>query len=188
MKYCKILILLLLINICSVLLSHAQSFGPISQSKDIFSPSKVFVENIGQYGNTLPGFERMGSIKYGFEGFDMPVLFTEKGLIHLQRKVLPISEREVEKLKSKGIPEEEIEKRRKVTDKIITMEWLGANPQPEIITEEKTEDYHTYGLLKGKAFGYKKIIYKNLYSGIEQNTFYISAILHFNRTKISPRS
>ena len=141
--------------------------GKIKLSNGLTSSQKVFIENIGQYGELMAGYTGMGKIKYGFEGFGMPVLFTPKGLIHLQRKVEKISKKEEEELEKKNIPEEEIERKRKVTKKIITMEWLGANPQPEIIAEETMPDYHTYGLLKEKARGFKKIIYKDLYPGID---------------------
>jgi len=47
------------------------------------------------------------------------------------------------------------------------MEWVGANANVEIIKEEKAYDYHTYGLITEKAYGYKKITYKNLYKGID---------------------
>jgi gliding motility-associated-like protein len=109
----------------------------------------------------------MGTILYGYEGNDMPVLFTKKGLIHLQRKVENISKKEEERLEKEGLPEEEIERKKNVTDRVITMEWVGANTNVEIIKEEKTYDYHTYGLLTKKAYGYKKITYKNLYNGID---------------------
>jgi hypothetical protein len=54
-----------------------------------------------------------------------------------------------------------------VTGKVITMEWQNANPAAEIITENKTTAYHTYGQLMQKAFGYKKNTYKNIYPGID---------------------
>ena len=135
----------------------------------------AFIKNIGQYGDTMAGHAKMGSIKYGYEGFDMLVLFTPKGLMHLHRKIKRPSKREEEELERKGIPEEEIEKRVTITDKIISMEWEGANPDPEIIAEEEKSDYHTYGLLKDIAHGYKKITYKNLYPGID-------VIYHFTNT------
>lgn len=97
----------------------------------------------------------------------MPVLFTKNGLIYLQRKVENISKKEEESLEKEGLPEEEIERKKNVTDRTITMEWVGANNNVEIIKEEKTYDYHTYGLLIEKAYGYKKITYKNLYNGID---------------------
>lgn len=126
-----------------------------------------FIKNMGQYGPTLKGYEQLGHIEYGYEGLDMPVLLTNKGLIHLHREYKRISHAEEEKLEKQGIPEEEIERRLKITDRVITMQWLGANEQAEIIAVEKTTDYHTYGMLQEKAYGYKKIIYKNLYPGID---------------------
>jgi hypothetical protein len=126
-----------------------------------------FIENKGQYGKTMKGYEAMGAIQYGYEGLGMPVLFTPKGLIHLQRKVEPLSEREKEKLERAGAKEEDIERRTNITDRTITMEWLNANPNVQVITDEKTTAYHTYGMLPDKAYGYKKITYKNLYPGID---------------------
>ena len=150
---------------------YGQTISPsaksISSVKQALSSGNAFIENIGQYGNTMKGFENMGSIEMGYEGLSMPVLFTPKGLIHLQRKTTKISHAEEERLEKQGVPENEIEHKRNVTDRTVTMEWVGTNPNVEIIKEEKTSAYHTYGLLKEKAAGYKKIIYKNLYPGID---------------------
>jgi hypothetical protein len=139
----------------------------INGLKQVLSASTSFIENKGQYGKTMAGHENMGVLLYGYEGLDMPVLFTPKGLVHLQRKSEPLSEREKEKLVRQGKPEEEVERKKNITDRVITMEWMGANPNPIIITEDKTPDYHTYGQLEAKAYGYKKITYKNLYPGID---------------------
>lgn len=135
----------------------------IQSQKEILS----FTENKGQYGKTLDNFEQFGEIKFGFEALGMPILFTSKGLIHLQRKVEKISQKEEELLEKAGVKEEVIEHKKNIIDRTITMEWVGANANVEIIAEEKTSDYHTYGLLTEKAYGYKKIIYKNLYDGID---------------------
>lgn len=54
----------------------------------------------------------MGKIKYGFEGFGMPVLFTPKGLIHLQRKVENISKQEEEKLEKKVYPKKKLKEKK----------------------------------------------------------------------------
>ncbi len=126
-----------------------------------------FIKNVGQYGATMKGHEQLGNIEFGYEGLDMPILFTPKGLIHLHRKYERISHEEEEKLEKQGVPEEEIERRLIITDRVITMEWVGANPNVEIIPEEKSTDYHTYGLVRDKAYGYKKITYKNMYPGID---------------------
>ena len=150
----------------------AQSPGIISPEaindlKQSFESVNVFIENIGQYGTKLTGYENMGAIQYGFEGFNMPVLFTSKGLIHLQRKIEKITHLEKERLEKQGLPEEEIERRNKITDRVVTMEWAGANPDVEIAAENKTAFYYTYGMLSKKAFGYKKITYKNIYPGVD---------------------
>src|SRR4051794_34577762 len=55
-------------------------------NKDLFGIQFRFKENVGQYGDTISGYGYMGHVLYGYDGFDMPCLFTEKGLIHLQRK------------------------------------------------------------------------------------------------------
>jgi len=52
----------------------------------------------------------------------------QKEWIHLQRKIVGISHQEEERLESQGMPEEEIERKRVITDRVITMEWVGANP------------------------------------------------------------
>lgn len=138
-----------------------------SSTSSISGTALSFIKNIGQYGDKMKGYEQMGSIQYGYEGLGMPVLFTPKGLIHLHRKYEKISHAEEERLEKQGLPEEEIERKVTITDRVITMEWVGANPAVEIITAGKTSDYYTYGLLQDKAYGYKKLIYKNLYPGID---------------------
>jgi gliding motility-associated-like protein len=155
---------LVAILLCSGIFAQAQF---TANTKQTFNSAGSFIENIGQYGTTYKGQETMGNILYGFEGHDMPILFTKKGIIVLQRKVEKISKAEEEKLEKQGVPEEEIEHKKIVTDRAITMEWIGANSNVEIIQEEKTYDYHTYGLIREKAYGYKKITYKNLYNGID---------------------
>ena len=156
--------LLAAILLCSCIFVQAQF---TANTKQTFNAAGSFIENKGQYGSSYKGQETMGTILYGFEGNDMPILFTKKGLLFLQRKVDKISKAEEEKLEKLGVTEEEIEHKKIVTDRAITMQWLGANSNVEIIQEEKTYDYHTYGLIKEKAYGYKKITYKNLYNGID---------------------
>jgi gliding motility-associated-like protein len=126
-----------------------------------------FIENIGQYGNVLYGFESMGEIKFGYEGFQMPVLFTPKGLIFLQRKISPLTQSQEKEFDNQGILEGDIEKKRNITERFIIMEWSGADPNAEIIKEYKTTSYNTYGIIQNKAYGYRKITYRNIYPGID---------------------
>ena len=158
----KYLILIFFLFIC--VFTKAQF---ISNTKQTFNSANSFINNIGQYGATYKGQETMDSILFGYEGNNMPVLFTKKGAIFLHRKISGLSHDEKEKLEQKGVTEEEIEHNTKAIDKVITMEWLGANTDVAIIQEEKTYEYHTYGLLPNKAYGYKQITYKNLYDGID---------------------
>jgi gliding motility-associated-like protein len=161
-------LLLLLTVLCSTINVHAQNKPAFtSTTQNAFFTGDAFIENIGQYGTMYKGQENMGNIIFGFEGHSMPILFTKTGLIILQRKVEKISKREEEKLEKQGLSEEEIEHKKTVTDRAITLEWVGANTNVKIIQTEKTTAYHTYGLLTTKAFGYKKITYKNLYNGID---------------------
>jgi hypothetical protein len=137
-------------------------------SGDILSSTHSrFIENMGQYGQTVHGYEQMGGIRYGYEDLGMPVLITSKGLIFLQRKIEGLSHSEEERLEKQGVTEEEIEQRKKVTDRVITMEWTGSNAATEIIAEDRSSDYHIYGTMQAKAFGYKKITCKNIYPGVD---------------------
>jgi hypothetical protein len=142
---------------------------PVLQATQNFDPNSQahFIENKGQYGNTMKGYEHMGAIRFAYEGLGMPVLVTSHGLVHLQRKVQKISHAEEERLEKQGMPEEEIERKRVITERTITMEWLHANYNAQIITEDKTSAYHTYRMLQEKVYGYKKITVKELYPGID---------------------
>ncbi|MEO8146092.1 MAG: T9SS type A sorting domain-containing protein [Bacteroidia bacterium] len=145
-----------------------------NENSDIFGTDTHFVENIGEYGDTVNSFGRMGKIKYGYEGFLMPVLFTNKGLIYLQRKVKMPSEEEKEGMIKRGMTPEQIAAKNKITDRTITMEWLKANPNVEVIAEDVCESYNTYGMVPDKAQTFKKIVYKELYPGIDVEYYFTS--------------
>jgi hypothetical protein len=154
-------------NFCFAQTNSLNSVKSIHHLKQKNSTEYAFTENIGQYGKTMDGYLNMGLIKFGYEGLNMPVLFTSNGLIHLQRKVEKISEKEEKRLEKLGVPEDVIEKKKFVADRVITMEWVGINPDTKIIAEDVTTSYQTYGLIDQKAFGYKKLIYQDAYPGID---------------------
>src|SRR5450432_1838162 len=53
-----------------------KSFRNIQDTDDdLFGTRTRFIKNIGQYGDTIKTFSRMGKILFGYEGLDMPVLF-----------------------------------------------------------------------------------------------------------------
>jgi hypothetical protein len=135
--------------------------------KQLSPIQSVFIKNIGQYDHFSGIPAVMGKVEFGFEGLISPVLFTSSGIVFIQHKEEKISHAEEEELEEKGIPEEEIEHRKKTIDKTVFMQWIGANPSPVIISEDISTNYFTYGDLKTKAYGYKRIIYKELYPGID---------------------
>jgi len=142
------------------------------KSSGLLNSNKNYIKNIGQYGEILAGYARMGKILYGYEGMDMPVLFTTKGLIHLQRKMKKLSYEEMEKIEKKGF---EIKDKTAFVDRAITMEWVNANPDPVVIGEDMSNAYFTYGMLKEKARAYQKITYKELYPGIDLQYSFIQS-------------
>jgi len=155
--------------------------GKIKFSKysgtDLFNVESGFIENIGQYGDTMQSQKEMGRILYGYEGMGMPFLLTTKGIIKIQRKIEQNRDADSE-------PEEAL-RALKMTYKVITMQWLKANPNPEIIKEEKHFAYHTYGLISEKAFSYKKITYKELYPGIDVVYSFTNNVLGFEYSIIA---
>lgn len=132
-----------------------------------FGSQSEFIQNKGQYGDTLDGYGQLGAIRWAYEGMGMPFLLTDKGMIQLQRKVSKISHAEEERLEKQGIPEPEIERKRTVIDKVISMEWIGANPKAIFLPEEQNSFYHSYRMLSEKVWGYKKLRVRDLYPGID---------------------
>ena len=149
----------------------------ISKSKQagLFGERQAYIQNIGQYGDTLESYGRLGKILYSYEGIGMPVLFTPKGVIYLQRKSSPPTYRAKKKMERKGMDKGDIEKTSITIKRTISMEWINANPYPQIIAEDATEGCHVYGFLKDKAKGCKKIIYKELYPGIDVEYSFIES-------------
>jgi len=110
--------------------SASASAAFISKIAGNQSVQQVFIENIGQYGSYLQGREQMGAIRFGYEGLEMPVLFTPKGVIHLQRKLSKLSHEEEERLEKAGAKEEQIERERNAIDRTITWNgWVQTNMQ-----------------------------------------------------------
>jgi gliding motility-associated-like protein len=142
-------------------------FLPEDKDNQLYGTGSRFIENIGQYGTTLKEAADIGAIKYGFEGFGMPVLFTPRGMVLLQRKVRKLSEKEKEEAEKKGVFNKEVEEGFYYKDKRIILEWIGANPNAVISGEQATSNYYVYASVNAKARGFKKIVYHDLYPGID---------------------
>src|ERR1700754_1344661 len=102
---------------------HSWSAG----NHDPFGKKDVFIENKGQYGDLAALHPEMGKVRFAYEGLGMPVFFTSKGLVHLQRRP------------------------RHPDNRVITMQWLNANPSTVILEEDKVPAGYTYGLQIGRA-------------------------------------
>ncbi|HUS03711.1 MAG TPA: gliding motility-associated C-terminal domain-containing protein [Chitinophagaceae bacterium] len=133
---------------------------------DLFGKASSYIQNIGQYGDLIPGHPELGKILYGYEGLDMPVLFTTKGVVHLQRKMNKLTEEELEEMEEGNLGKNE-KKKLLYTERIITMEWRNSNSNAVVEVEEPLPAYHTYGMIAKKASAFKKITYKEMYPGID---------------------
>ena len=136
-----------------------------------YEPAKSFIENRSQFDgkNNLTS----DSILFGTEG-TAQFYFTKSGLtIRLDaREKKQEEEREEEKTESaKDYREREKEEHTFIyKSDLIQVEWLGANPDVEVYGEDVVPDYFCYTIGEkniNNVKAYKKIIYKNLYPGID---------------------
>lgn len=136
---------------------------------DLFAQQGRFIENIGQYGEYYEGHPEMGRILYAYEGFNVPVLFTEKGIIYMHRKIKgpTLSEIEKEERRRKKKKKEEELLEFKAYDKCVTVEWENNTGQITVEAEGLTPEYHTYGLSAAKARAFTKLTYRNVYKGVD---------------------
>ena len=100
------------VNCCFAQNATLNNVRAMPDLKQTDSRQHVFTENIGQYGKVMDSYPGMGAIKFGYEGLNMPILFTPQGLIHMQRKIEKLSEKEEKKLKQQGVAEDVIEKKK----------------------------------------------------------------------------
>ena len=137
--------------------AHKQTFA----KKDPFQ-SAVFLRN-----NEIFNDYRNEHILYYADHDHVNVYFTEKGLIYR------VSDKDHKKLKEQKKEKDKEEEGIPVNICTVTMDWVGANPNPIIIPNDQAEGYHTY--FKKTDAGYKTIVtngfrtltYKDIYPGID---------------------
>jgi len=157
-------ILIFFTLLCRVDLSAQQADqGLTSNAKinwkieDPFS-QKVFIENRGQFdGND----EIEGSkILYGTDNACTFIYFTPKGLTYklvdtrYVKKDEDIDESDF--LAAMGIFDEQDKGEEfytKINKSLVHMQWLNANPNPEVIALDKVQDYYNYIIDAHPAYG-----------------------------------
>lgn len=131
---------------------------------------KAFIENKGQFEQSLP----MDKQRFNFcidKGYQ--VFFYQNEITYLLTK----------RVRSKGTilnifeSEEKREAREhnfNTETQFINVKWLNTNPNSTIVVEDKQNTYYSYRLINNDeksntvmCSGYSKLIYKNLYEGID---------------------
>jgi gliding motility-associated-like protein len=153
MKYINLLVCIFFLNAFDM--SAQRGF---SVSDDVFA-SRYFIENKGQYEPALAFGQK---INFAYENGSEKVYFTDKGLVYKLVKRYPVSEEQKEKM----------ERGKKVKFRpddiyFVQMNWPGCNSDIQIIQDEKSQHYYTYGGPDVNAYGFKKITFKNVYDGID---------------------
>ena len=160
--------------------SQLSAENPTGNWKASMETQKVFIENKGQWNrlNNLPDTK----ILFGTEYSNFQVLFTKTGLTYrlseskfANKEDREEREHEIKEQAEEGklMSHEEIEKEENHVDfklDYVQMQWENANPNVQIIAEDAVSNYFNYGMGSKSidhVTGYKKLIYKNLYTGID---------------------
>lgn len=123
-----------------------------------------FIENKGQFNNRVPA--ELGEILYAVDYGSTQILFTKMGVIYSIYETRKNYDR---RKGDKNAP------RMIVKSENIKINWLNPNDNSQITAYEMTGDRSTYVVKTGpKQFkditnirGYKKLVYHNLYKGID---------------------
>ncbi len=160
---------------------------------------KVFVENKGQFSLNLEKCKYEKSpVKYAVRTNGVEMYFTASGVTFKHDALVPlkdpIKKREQNSAFNKKSKEEN-EQLKQYRSEFLSVQWDGANPDPEIAGAELARNYFTYPDLKDgkgssglRANAYRKIIYKNIYPQIDvvytfpenEEGFKYSLVLHPN--------
>jgi gliding motility-associated-like protein len=139
---------------------------------DLFN-DKVFIENKGQY----TGENNSNDVLFAIRQSGVVAYFSPSGLTYRHDEVKELSEEDREQMERathKGGAAGGDEEKLKTISHFVNMQWIGANADVQIIGENMRNDYFTFPDLTDKsgkscvkAPAYRKIIYKNLYPGID---------------------
>jgi gliding motility-associated-like protein len=153
-----------------------------SSANWVFDPAKAtpaFVQNNGQIDAVASGTVN-DPVLFATENTNR-VYFTSKGLVYVLSKKTKLTKAEEEQyekhLRDHGINEEEEKgegrEQKMLRISYVHMQWEGANPNAQIVSESQTSGYWNYldpsneKRSINQVRGYSKITYKNLYPGID---------------------
>ena len=165
------------IVICNLLLLlSTKSYTQSNPWANVLEPQKAFIENVGQF----PSQKYDDDVLFAFDGGQTSIYFTKKGLTFAFLKSVEKNEdKDDDKRKFTTLEawkEKEAEERKmKIMKDMVSMNWVNSNPNVEVIALEPTLDYYSYclkdanGEIKNTNHikSFKKIVYKNLYPGID---------------------
>ena len=152
-----------------------------------FEAQKVFIENKGQFRlHETAGFD--SKVQYAFDGNGQNIFyFTKSGLVFNLTEIKKNKdskekdEREMKERMKKGMTAEEHaqmekeERRLNLKQDELRAQWVGANPNVQIIAEDRNESYFSYSFRNetgelvhaNNISAFKKLIYKDIYPNID---------------------
>jgi VCBS repeat-containing protein len=129
---------------------------------------KIFIENLGQFDNLLKSDDK---ILYGATIGNIHAYFTANGLTYrYEESPKPTLKKNKSEESEKEREEAEREVRKNPKIHYLGLTWEGANPASTVEAQEKRRDYYVYATGPASSIQvslFKKIIYRNLYPGID---------------------
>ena len=161
----------LIIVFATILLGQAKAnnntIKAIQENKNIFH-TDVFIENKGQYNTFLTNGSE---VKYCVDHFGPKIYFTSSGITYQYNHMIESNAEEVmeEIEEKKGKEKEELLERLKhnVESFNYEMKWLDANKDVQIVANQKTSNYYSYGDVNTLSYGYGRVRYVDLYPNID---------------------
>ena len=154
------------------LFSQSKNNAPFANKSWTVKPfeRKGFIENKGQFENRLPDDKK--TFNYAIDkGFQ--VFFYANEIDYRFTKYAKSKETLIDKFKSEAKREAK-EHEIKSQTQFVNVKWLNANPNATIVVEDKQSTYYSYVINNNTenpstvmCAGYSKLIYKNLYNGID---------------------
>jgi len=140
--------------------------------KDVTS-QRVFVENKGQF--IPPAKAKDAAILFAYDEGGQKIYFTQTGIVYSFTEKKLKNADHGNKFSAESEEKEEEKNNVDVKSAVVTMNWLGANPNAELVAEDMAPDYYSYTIKEKSGEwkninyikAYKKLVYKNLYPGID---------------------